>query len=157
MLVALTLTHGNAFGARVTVEGLGLTLGHGMSRFDLRTGHANAPGPGKRPLHNMCPTIVLRGGRPILAVGGRGGRKIVNALFDFLLPLAALDRSPAEAIAAPRLHTEGNLALTMEKSWPADEVAACRATGYTVTTGASAIVSAAWPDAASGQSRSAMR
>ena len=32
--VALTLTQGNTFGGCVTVEGLGLTLGHGMSRFD---------------------------------------------------------------------------------------------------------------------------
>ena len=30
--VALTLSHGNGFGACVTVEELGLTLGHGMSR-----------------------------------------------------------------------------------------------------------------------------
>ncbi|TXT21331.1 MAG: Gamma-glutamyltransferase, partial [Planctomycetota bacterium] len=64
---ALTLTHGNSFGARVTVDGLGLTLGHGMSRFDPRPDHPNAPGPGKRPLHNMAPTIVTRGGQPVLA------------------------------------------------------------------------------------------
>ena len=65
-MVALTLTHGNTFGACVTVEGLGLILGHGMSRFNPRSGHPNSPGPGKRPLHNMCPTIVLRGGKAIL-------------------------------------------------------------------------------------------
>src|SRR5205085_12534055 len=33
-MVSLTFTHGNSFGACVTVEGLGLTLGHGMSRFN---------------------------------------------------------------------------------------------------------------------------
>src|SRR5205823_11286413 len=42
-MVALTLTHGNTFGALVTVDGLGLILGHGMSRFDPHSRHANAP------------------------------------------------------------------------------------------------------------------
>ena len=83
-MVALTLTHGNAFGACVAVEGLGLFLGHGMSRFDPEPGQANSPGPGKRPLHNMCPTIVLRDGKPILAIGGTGGRMIPNAIFNVL-------------------------------------------------------------------------
>src|SRR5439155_1135034 len=85
VLEALALMHGGSFGACVTVAGLGLTLGHGMSRFDPRPGHPNAPGPGKRPLHNMCPTVVLKDGRPVLALGGRGGRKIPNAVFEVLV------------------------------------------------------------------------
>src|SRR5262249_11948180 len=105
-LVALTLTHGGHFGARVTVDGLGLTLGHGMSRFDPRPGRPNSPGPGKRPLHNMCPTVVLRAGKPILALGGAGGRKIPNAVFEVLLQYVGRDASLEDAIAAPRLHTE---------------------------------------------------
>jgi gamma-glutamyltranspeptidase/glutathione hydrolase len=52
-LVAVTVTHGNPFGAQVTVDGLGLTLGHGMSRFETNPRHPNAPGPGKRPVTNM--------------------------------------------------------------------------------------------------------
>src|SRR5206468_7158560 len=89
-MVALTLTHGNAFGACVAVEGLGFFLGHGMSRFDPEPGHANSPGPGKRPLHNMCPTIVLRDRKPILAIGATGGRLIPNALFNVLTQFVGL-------------------------------------------------------------------
>ena len=73
MMVALTLTHGGSFGACVTVDGLGLILGHGMSRFDPRTGKSNSPGPGKRPLHNMCPCVVLRDGQPLVL--SRRGRR----------------------------------------------------------------------------------
>ena len=75
-LVALTLTHGDSFGAQVTVPKLGLTLGHGMSRFDPRPGQPNSVAAGKRPLHNMCPTIVARNGTPVLALGAAGGKKI---------------------------------------------------------------------------------
>src|SRR5262249_43206196 len=42
LVVALTFTHGDGFGAQVTVPGLGLTLGHGMSRFDPRPGRPNS-------------------------------------------------------------------------------------------------------------------
>jgi gamma-glutamyltranspeptidase/glutathione hydrolase len=156
-LVAVTLTHGGAFGARVTVPGLGLTLGHGMSRFDPHPGHSNAPGPGKRPLNNMCPTIIAKSGRPMFAVGARGGRKIPNAVAEVLLQLVARGKSLADAIAAPRMHTEGQLALSFEKDWPADQSATLKDRGYTVATAASATVSAVGLAESPGRFVSAMR
>ena len=156
-LAAITLTHGNGFGARVTVDGLGLTLGHGMSRFDPHPAHPNAPGPGKRPLHNMCPTVVLREGRPVLAIGGRGGRKIPNALFEALTEFVALGRPMEAALAAPRMHTEGNLNLELEAKWPADEVESLSKIGYKTKTSGSATLSAVAFDPKSGEGRAAMR
>ena len=144
---ALTLTHGGSFGAKVTVPGLGVTLGHGMSRFEPNPGHPNSPGPGKRPLHNMCPTIVLRDGRPMLALGGRGGRKIVNAVAEVLARSIGAGSALDEAVAAPRLHTEGDLALQLERSWPAEDAAQLEELGYQVRTASHATVSAVWRDA----------
>jgi len=140
--VAVTLTHGEAFGARVTVEGLGLTLGHGMSRFETDPSHPNAPGPGKRPLHNMCPTVLTRAGRPLLAIGGRGGRKIPNALFEALLQFVVLGRSVDEALAAPRPQADGSSTVALEKQWPAKELPELRKVGYRVETQTSAVLSA---------------
>jgi gamma-glutamyltranspeptidase/glutathione hydrolase len=139
---ALTLTHGESFGARVTVDGLGLTLGHGMSRFETNPNHPNSPGPGKRPLHNMCPTIVTRGGQPVLAVGGRGGRKIPNAMFEALTQFVLLEKPLAESFAAPRVHTEGNATLEFEKHWPEGELKSLGQLGYTIRTGGNATLSA---------------
>lgn len=139
---AVTLTHGGAFGARVTVPGLGLTLGHGVSRFEPRAGHPNSPGPHKRPLNNMCPTVVMKGGRAVAAVGGRGGRKIPNAVGDVLLQLVARQRQLADAIAQPRLHTEGTLAISLERMWPAELAEEMKRRGYQVATANSATVSA---------------
>ena len=141
-MAALTLTHGEAFGARVTVEGLGLTLGHGMSRFDPHAGHPNAPGPGKRPLHNMVPTVVTRGGKAVLAAGGAGGRKIPNAMFEVLTQFVVRGVSAPDAIAAPRMHTEGDASVTFEQSWPPGEVAQLRKVGYDLKTAKSALISA---------------
>jgi gamma-glutamyltranspeptidase/glutathione hydrolase len=155
-LAALTLTHGGAFGARVTVPGLGVTLGHGMSRFDPHAGHPNAPGPHKRPLHNMCPTIVAKNGVPVIAVGGRGGRKIPNAVGEVLLQVVARGQSLKEAVTAPRMHTEGTLAVTFERTWPQAQTGELKSRGYTVNTATSATVSAVSVDK-SGKFTAAMR
>ena len=139
---SLTLTHGGSFGARVTVAGLGLTLGHGVSRFDVTPGHPNAPGSGKRPLHNMVPCIVTRDGQAILAVGGRGGRKIPNAVFCFLTEFLMQKQSLASSIGMQRMHTEGNLSLELEKSWPEDDRNRLTAFGYQIKTAGNATLSA---------------
>jgi gamma-glutamyltranspeptidase/glutathione hydrolase len=153
--VVLTFSHGDSFGACVTVEGLGLTLGHGMSRFDPDPEHPNSPGPGKRPLNNMVPTIVTRDGKAVLAIGGRGGRKIPNALLEVLTQFVVLGQPLESSIGAPRLHTEGSAALILEKAWPAGETAALRRLGYTISTGGSASMSAVARD--SGALRKAWR
>lgn len=141
-LVALTLTHGSHFGARVTVPGLGLILGHGMSRFEPRPGHPNSVGPGKRPLHNMCPTIVMRKGVPVAALGGAGGRKIPNAVFAVLLGYVGRGLSLEEAVAVPRLHTEGDLHVLVEERWPKEQIEQWKKIGYTIASGTHARISA---------------
>jgi len=156
-MVALTLTHGNTFGACVAVEGLGLILGHGMSRFSPWPGHPNSPGPGKRPLHNMCPSIVLRDGKPILALGGTGGRMIPDAVFTVLARFVGLGASLEDAIAAPRAHTEGGLDLTVERNWPAADVEFLRGLGYVLKFGNSANVHAISVNHQTGACRSAAR
>jgi len=143
---ALTLTHGGSFGAKVTVPGLGLTLGHGMSRFAPRPGHPNSPDPGKRPLHNMCPTILLRDGRPFAALGGRGGRKIVNAVATVLSHAMGAARPLSDALAAPRPHTEAGRSLDLETGWPDADIAPLEAMGYQVKRPTHATVSAVWND-----------
>ena len=156
-MASLTLTHGVNFGARVVVEGLGLILGHGMSRFDTNPNHPNSPGPGKKPLHNMCPTAVLKDGRPVLALGGRGGRRIPNAVFDVLMNYAGQDRSMQESIEAPRMHTEGGLKVDCDAQWSDERKQYLRQVGYEVNTAASARISAVSFDPESGESAALSR
>jgi gamma-glutamyltranspeptidase/glutathione hydrolase len=154
-MVAVTLTHGNFFGACVTVDGLGLTLGHGMSRFDVEPDYPNAPGPGKRPLDNMCPVIVSRGSTPVLAVGAAGSRTIVNAVLNVLVQFVALDASLEEAVAAPRIHTEGNLDLTISGALPPRDAELLKEIGYRSSQGFVANLNAIGVDAQTGAARAA--
>jgi gamma-glutamyltranspeptidase/glutathione hydrolase len=157
MMVALTFTHGEAFGAQVTAAGLGLILGHGMSRFDPRPGRPNSVGPGKRPLHNMCPTVVTRDGKPLLALGATGGRRIVNTVFDVLAYRVGEGRPLAEAVKAPRVHTEGDLALTLEAAWPAAVVDHFKQVGYATRTAGAANLNALERDPEAGTVTAANR
>lgn len=141
--VAITLTHGGGFGAQVTVDGLGLTLGHGMSRFDPQPGHPNSPGPGKRPVHNMCPTVVVRDGAPEMAVGCAGGVRIPNCILGVLIETLLRGAQMHSAVAAPRLHCTGTLDVGVEPHWPKEGVQYLKEIGFNVQTGeSSAVVSA---------------
>jgi gamma-glutamyltranspeptidase / glutathione hydrolase len=157
MMVALTLTHGEGFGARVTVDGLGVTLGHGMSRFEPKPGHPNSPHPGSRPLNNMCPTIVMRGDRPVAALGATGGRRIPNTLYDVLVNFVGRGASLSDAAATPRMHTEGGPVLQLAKGWNAREVDYLKQIGYTIEPGSGANFNAVYRDPESGAISSVAR
>lgn len=132
MMAAITLTHGNSFGAQVTVDGLGLLLGHGNSRFDPVPGKPNSIGPGKRPLDNMCPTIVLRGGRPVLSIGAVGGRRIPNAVLQLLTSMIEDGSGLEDAVTQPRLHTEGGMLVRAEPGRPQSDLNYLKQIGYVI-------------------------
>ena len=117
--VALTFTHGDSFGSHATVDGLGLLLGHGLSRFDPEPGRANSPASGKRPLHNMCPTLITRQGQVELTIGATGGRRIVSAVTNVLAHYLGSQLPIKEAVKVPRLHCEGGLDVLAEAASPA--------------------------------------
>jgi gamma-glutamyltranspeptidase/glutathione hydrolase len=152
-MMAITLTHGGGYGARVSVEELGMVLGHGMSRFDPRPGLPNSPGPRKRPITNMAPTIVTRGGIPVFALGGAGGTRIPNALYEVLLNYVGLGASMETAMLSPRLDSNGTLNVGLEKKHPPEDAAFFQNLGYTTSQVTSAYVSAVSRDAASGELR----
>ena len=103
-LVSATISQGGLFGSCLAVPGTGIIPGHGMCRFDPRPGLANSPGPGKRPLNNLCPLILRMPGRD-LAVGVRGGRRIVSVATQMVQRIVDHGASLYEAAAAPRVHT----------------------------------------------------
>jgi gamma-glutamyltranspeptidase/glutathione hydrolase len=103
-LVSMTISQGGLFGSCLAVPGTGIILGHGMCRFDPRRGRPNSPGPGKRPLNNVCPLIIRMPGRDV-AIGARGGRRIVSVAVQLAQRIIDLGASPLEATSAPRIHT----------------------------------------------------
>jgi gamma-glutamyltranspeptidase/glutathione hydrolase len=131
-MVSLTATQGWMYGSHLVVDGLGLVLNHGMSRFEYTPGHPNEPSPGKRIQHNMSPMLVLRDGQPAFAFGMPGGPKIVSVTAQVALNAIVYGKSPAECITAPRIHTEGAEPLHVSADMPAHDIAALEKHGHTI-------------------------
>ncbi len=114
--VSVTTTLNDAFGSKVTVEGLGFVLNDEMddfsskpgepNQFGLREGVANAITPGKRPLSAMTPTIVVRDGKPVLVLGSPGGPTIITTVVNVLLHSIDSGYDIQQAVNAPRFHMQ---------------------------------------------------
>jgi len=112
--VSMTYTLENMYGSRIVVRGGGFVLNDEMNDFAWHPGVTNTHGtigtrpnqiePGKRMLSSMCPTIVLKDGRPYLITGSPGGRTIINTVLCMLVNVLDFDMDPRAAVDAPRLH-----------------------------------------------------
>jgi gamma-glutamyltranspeptidase/glutathione hydrolase len=106
-MVALTHTAVSTFGSRMVVPGTGILLNNGMIWFDPEPGKPNSVGPGKRAMVNMVPALAFQRGRPYLAAGAPGGRRIISAIPQVIANVADGAASAQAAIEAPRVHIEG--------------------------------------------------
>ncbi len=75
---------------------------------------ANFPRGGARPATSACPTIVLDGGRPRLAIGGSGGLRGPTGVALVVLTHLLGGRPLHDAVSAPRFHVTGSGALRLE-------------------------------------------
>ena len=133
-VVSWTQTHGGGFGSRVMVPGTGIVLGHGMCRFEPRPGWVNSVGPGKRPLHNMCPVLGLRDGKPVIAAGAAGGRTIVNNSGTLLINRLISGLSAVDSVTAPRVQCESLEPVVLEETIGDGVVNSLRDRGHLVKT-----------------------
>lgn len=114
MAVSMTYTLESEYGSRVVVPGGGFLLNDEMNDFAWLPGVTNVTGrigtppnqiaPGKRMLSSMCPTIILRGGKPLLITGSPGGRTIINTVLQMVVNVVDFQMDLRAAVDAPRLH-----------------------------------------------------
>jgi len=72
--------------------------------YGLVGNEANSLQPKKRPLSSMSPTIIFRGERPMLIVGGAGGPRIISATLQTILNVIDYRMPVDKAVEAPRIH-----------------------------------------------------
>jgi len=112
--VSVTYTLNDDFGAKVIAGDSGVFLNDEMDDFTVKPGasnmfglvqgKANAIAPGKRPLSSMTPTIVLKGGKPVLVLGTPGGSRIITTVLEIMVNLIDHGMTLQEAVDAPRFH-----------------------------------------------------
>jgi gamma-glutamyltranspeptidase/glutathione hydrolase len=113
------------FGSGVLVPELGIVLGNRAAGF---TDGANAPGPGRYPVHTLAPALLERDGG-VLALATPGADGQVQTLLQVLARLRYEGAPLADALDGPRWRSEDGR-LLVEQGHPA--AAALRALGHDV-------------------------
>jgi gamma-glutamyltranspeptidase / glutathione hydrolase len=118
-VVAYTLTIEQTGGSGIVVPNRGFLLNNELTDFTAvyNEDDPNRIQPGKRPRSSMSPTIVLRGSRPVLAVGSPGGSTIITTVLQVLVNRLDLDMTLPAAVAAPRASQRNTAAVTAEQAF----------------------------------------
>ncbi len=103
-VLSMTTTIENAFGSRLMVRGF--LLNNELTDFSFRSHRdgvpiANRVEPGKRPRSSMAPTIVMKGGKPVLAIGSPGGSRIIGYVAKTVIAWLDWGLDVQQAVALP--------------------------------------------------------
>jgi gamma-glutamyltranspeptidase / glutathione hydrolase len=104
---AASLSASTGCGSGVIVRGTGVQLNNMLGETDLNTSAGRAR-PGRRLTSMMAPSVVLADGRPRLVVGSAGSIRLRAAILQIVVNVVAHGMPVADAIAAPRVHLEGD-------------------------------------------------
>jgi gamma-glutamyltranspeptidase/glutathione hydrolase len=103
-IASMTTTIESAFGSRQMVDGF--LLNNELTDFTfapVKDGHAvaNRVEPGKRPRSSMAPTIVLKDGKPVIAIGSPGGSNIISYVAEALIAMIDWKMDVQQAVSLP--------------------------------------------------------
>ena len=83
----------------------GVSYGNRLRSLNTTVGHPNCIQAGKRPRITLTPTLVLKGGQPVMAISVAGGDLQDQATLNLLLDFIEFGMRPEEAVIAPRFAT----------------------------------------------------
>ena len=137
-IVEYTFTIEQTGGNAMVVPGRGFLLNNEMTDFNFTPTQGtapdpNLPGPTKRPRSSMSPTIVLKDGKPFLALGSPGGATIITTVLQMLVNRIDLGMTLPEAMAAPRASQRNSPSVQAEPDYITQWGAALGALGHTFT------------------------
>jgi gamma-glutamyltranspeptidase/glutathione hydrolase len=121
-VVEWTFTLEQFGGNGIVVPGRGFMLNNELTDFNFTPTQGtapdpNLPGPGKRPRSSMAPTVVLKDGKPLLALGSPGGASIITTVLQILVNRLILGMTLPEAMAAPRASQRNTAGIQAEPAF----------------------------------------
>jgi gamma-glutamyltranspeptidase/glutathione hydrolase len=119
-VVSSTQTLGNVFGSKVMPEGTGIWLNDEVAwaRFEP-AGNPFDAAPGRQIPYALSPTIVMRDGRPTMALGTPGGRTILQTTPQMIMNVTDFGMDIQEAVTSPRFSFVIPDLLLVEEGVPA--------------------------------------
>ena len=141
--VANTYTLNFSFGLGLVAGETGVLLNNELDDFAAKPGapnayglvggKANEPGPRKRPLSSMAPTMMFKDGKLELVTGSPGGSRIITIVLEMILDTVDFGMNIAEATAAVRIHDQLLPdKLSVERGLNLDTIRLLQNQGYTV-------------------------
>jgi gamma-glutamyltranspeptidase / glutathione hydrolase len=145
-VVANTYSLNFNYGLGLVANGTGIILNNELddfaakpgapNAFGLLGGAANAPGPRKRPLSSMTPTIVFKNDKPVLVTGAPGGSRIITTVLQVVINAIDGHMPIGDAVSAPRLHHQWwPDEVVVEPYFPPEKVYGLVALGHRVRLG----------------------
>ncbi|MEV6984971.1 gamma-glutamyltransferase [Sphaerisporangium sp. NPDC051017] len=118
-VAAYNITIEQTGGSGIVVPGRGFLLNNELTDFTFgpAPGDPNLPAPGKRPRSSMAPTIILKNGKPLLAVGSPGGATIITTVLQILVNRFEFGMSLPDALFAPRASQRNTAATQAEQAF----------------------------------------
>jgi len=108
-----SLTASNGEGCSYVVPASGIMLNNMLGEEDLNPGGFNRWKEGKRLASMMSPAIIEQADGTRIALGSGGSNRIRSAITQVMVNLLDFDMTPGQAVAAPRVHLEGDM-LSLE-------------------------------------------
>ncbi|MFE5340569.1 gamma-glutamyltransferase [Isoptericola sp. NPDC056578] len=144
-VVEYTLTIEQTGGSGMLVPGRGFLLNNELTDFSTvwAADDPNRIEPGKRPRSSMAPTIVLRDGEPVLALGSPGGSTIITTVLQTLTNHLDRGMPIGDALAAPRAAQRNTASVTAEPEFIEAYGPELEAYGHTLVPAGDAFTSAA--------------
>jgi len=105
-LFSATPSSGWLLGGAFIAGDTGVPLSNRMQVFDLDPVSPNVLVGGKRPRTTLTPTIVLKDGKPFLAISTPGGDSQDQQILNVLLNMLVFDMDVQSAIEAPRINSD---------------------------------------------------
>jgi gamma-glutamyltranspeptidase/glutathione hydrolase len=107
-----SLTASNGEGCSYVLPGTGIMLNNMLGEEDLHPAGFNRWKPGARLASMMSPAVAQAPDGTRYALGSGGSNRIRSAVTQVLLNLFEFGMTPGQAVAAPRIHLEGQLLST---------------------------------------------
>jgi gamma-glutamyltranspeptidase/glutathione hydrolase len=109
-VASITTTVNTAFGSKLSGTKSGIVLNDELDDFTRQKDvlpfalqqSPNRPRPGARPISSMTPTLVVKDGKVVFALGGSGGQLIATNVTQLLLARLAFGLSPEALLSLPR-------------------------------------------------------
>ena len=122
IVVSATLSINNYFGSKAASPELGLLYNDYMNEFELNEpGHPFNLQPNAMPYSSMTPTILMKDGKPVMAIGSPGSERIISAVVQVISLWIDAGLNIEDAVAYFRIHVTPEKVIYTESDNFSDE------------------------------------